>query len=206
MKECHSYHQYPHSINKTPTQSCIIHNFVNHEDIVTRSSKHEMSNMMTQVAMLDRLPWNAAKRTHIILVGGLDALDMTEIEVASKTKEEFNSDDDIPLYVPGTVYVLKPTDTVVHAAALPLPVVGVVDGEESGLNKKLTSLTTSFHKATSVSRETPSLPKPPPTYNLYRLKHASSLYNGVFYTGDNMLNDHRTGSYLHSFIHLGDNY
>lgn len=200
MKECHSYHQYPHV--KDPAQKCKIHNFVNHEDIVTRSSKHEMANMMTQLAMLDRLPWNAAKRTRIILGGGLEDSDVVEIEDAVKTRQEFDSEDDVALFVPGTVYVLKPVETVVHAAALPPP--EPTNGEPgSGFNKKLAGLTNSFQKVTTKA---PPSPLVKPSYNMYRLKDASSLYNGVFYTGDNMLSDHRTGSYLHSLIHLGEDH
>lgn len=55
--------------NVTGGANCMIHSFVHHNDIVPRSSQHEIFNMLNATVRIDDLPWSPTDRYMILMRG-----------------------------------------------------------------------------------------------------------------------------------------
>ena len=163
MKDCHTYNQFPHCHpSHVNDQLCKIHNFVMNDDIIPRASRHEMLNMMNLLKVVDSLSWNAGKRTHMVLMGVISEEDAQEVTDSWIPLSPNSADGAIPLYAPGTVYIMK-------------PIVKNVDGDDSDGDKNVLGFSAKANRSPSEVK-----------YDLHRLKDPMHLYTGHFFTGDSM--------------------
>jgi hypothetical protein len=154
-----------------PRSQCIIHSFVHHNDIVPRISYVELMNMLDSVESIDTLPWNPTDRMLMLLRGSL-----TEAEVASMQLVlaglQYNRRAEVELVVPGQVYWLQPFKDRIAVGSS-----STERGKESG-------------EKTAKQRRWKT------KYQVHQLDDARKLFNGHFYTGDSMINDHSLAPYM----------
>lgn len=166
---------------------CNIHTFVNNSDVVPRCCKLEIYKMLLAVGQIDRLAWDGGKRAHLVATSKqLKPEEMKLLdEACSATNytpaERSVVESEVPLYAPGTSYVMLPS------AIVPSP-----------LNPQA---------STSKSVSPPSTGTPPPTTGaagveskFSKVLHPGALYSGFLFTGDSMLSDHKADNYIKAFV------
>ena len=106
----------PHPVEKPSSKmphgglhsNCIIHSFINHNDVVPRSSCFELLNLLSAIGSVDALPWTPTERNMMLLRGKLTAEEFQQMkEKLDDAKNYRKENEGVELCVPGHVYWLR---------------------------------------------------------------------------------------------------
>jgi len=92
---------------------CVIHSFVNHHDVVARSSHNEFMKMLAAVGAIDRLPWSPEERVVTLFRGQLTDAEAEQMNTAIGGVKAAEANGKCHLYgtqlvIPGHLYLLSP--------------------------------------------------------------------------------------------------
>ena len=155
--------------------NCIIHSFINHNDVVPRSSHFELLNMLSAIGSVDALPWTPTERSLLLLRGKLTPEEVEQMKQRLKDAKNYHQENEgVELCVPGHVYWLRRQNRV------------------------------SVEKGSSPGTDKDSIP-PTPTgtkYRVHQLSDSRNLFNGYLYTGDSMVADHLVVNYMDAILNI----
>mmetsp|Transcript_61457 Transcript_61457/g.107975 ORF Transcript_61457/g.107975 Transcript_61457/m.107975 type:complete len:650 (-) Transcript_61457:137-2086(-) len=102
--------------------SCVIHSFVHDRDFISRCSHKELLNMLSALTAIDALPWTDYERSSAVFRNKLTDEEKQQIRsVLEHERRPIVDGNDVALYVPGDIMLLRPvvSKEVISAQSLP---------------------------------------------------------------------------------------
>ncbi len=102
--------------------SCTIHSFVHDRDFISRCSHKELLNMLSALTAIDALPWSDYERSSVVFRNKLSDEEKQQIRsVLEHERRPIVDGNDVALYVPGDIMLLRPVVSTEVISAQPLP-------------------------------------------------------------------------------------